>query len=179
MLKNKMKKVDIKDSLNLMTLILVVVVGGAAFFGGVKYQENKSSQAMMGQFATNPFDGRSQLRNMGQTGGNTKSNTTAQTGVGERRMGNGQIMGEITSVDANSITIKGNDGNSRIILLSDKTMISKASAGQISDLKVGEKVSAFGTPNTDGSISGANIQLNPTMTGNSPSGTPSGTPIQK
>lgn len=166
-----MKKINVKDAFNLVTLILVLVVGGAAFFGGVKYQENASLKAEKSQY-TNPFSGRSQFQNM--RNGNTKNSTT-QTGVGEKRMGNGQLTGEITSVDSSSITVKSNDGSSKIILISDKTTISKASTGQISDLKVGEKVAVFGTPNTDGSVIGSSVQLNP-VTPNMPSGTPSGTP---
>jgi hypothetical protein len=160
---------NIKNSLNLVTLVLVIVVGGTAFFGGMKYQENKTVQAMKSQYATNPFSG----RNRNQAGG-TETNT-ASTGVGQRRMGNGQVIGEITSVADNSITVKMTDGSSKIILLSDKTSINKASVATKSDLKVGEKVAAFGTPNTDGSVSGSSVQLNPTMP-NVPSGTPSGSP---
>lgn len=167
-----MKKINIKNAFNLVTLILVIVVGGAAFFGGMKYQENATKKAIQSQY-TNPFSGRNQFQNT--RNGNTGSKSTTQNGVGERRMGNGQIVGEITSIENNSITIKDNQGNSRIILISDKSTISKASAGQISDLKVGEKVSAFGTPNTDGSVSATNIQLNPVMP-NIPSGTPSVSP---
>ena len=167
-----MKKIQIKDGLNLVTLILVVVVGGAAFFGGIKYQENAGLKAEKSQ-STNPFSGRNQFgRNQG---GNTGTTNNTQTGVGQRRMWNGQLTGEITSVDSNSITVKSNDGSSKIILISDKTTISKASTGQISDLKVGEKVAVFGTPNTDGSVIGSSVQLNP-VTPNMPSGTPSSTP---
>lgn len=174
-----MEKIDIKkdfkkfkEGLGISTAVLVLVVGGGAFFGGIKYQENAGLKAEKSQY-TNPFSGRNQFENM--RNGNTKNNTTTQTGVGEKRMGNGQLTGEITSVDSSSITVKSNDGSSKIILISDKTTISKASTGQISDLKVGEKVAVFGTPNTDGSVIGSSVQLNP-VTPNMPSGTPSGTP---
>lgn len=175
-----MNKIDIKkdfkkfkEGLGISTAVLVLVVGGGAFFGGIKYQENASLKVEKSQYS-NPFSGRNQFENM--RNGNTKNSTTStQTGVGEKRMGNGQLSGEITSVDSSSITVKSNDGSSKIILISDKTTVSKASAGQISDLKVGEKVAVFGTPNTDGSVIGSTIQLNP-ISGNIPSGTPSGTP---
>ena len=78
-----MKKIQIKDGLNLVTLILVVVVGGAAFFGGIKYQENAGLKAEKSQ-STNPFSGRNQFgRNQG---GNTGTTNNTQTGVGQRRM---------------------------------------------------------------------------------------------
>jgi len=141
----------IKTSFNLITIALILVIGGAAFFGGMKYQQSKTPQFNRGQF--------------GQMG-------TANQNGNQKRIGNGQVMGEITSVDSKSITVKTNDGSSKIILLSDKTAINKATSGQISDLVVGTKVSVFGTANTDGSVSGTNIQLNPTV----PEGVPSGTP---
>lgn len=171
---DKISSKKIKESLNLVTIALVIVVGGAAFFGGMKYQQNKIPKMdQESPFAAgNPFSGRNQNGN--RTGGTQAGGT--QTGVGQRRMGNGQTIGEITSVDSKSITVKSNDGSSRIILLSDKTTVNKATAAQISDLKVGEKVAVFGTPNTDGSVSGSTIQLNPNMPGAQPSGTPSGTP---
>lgn len=148
-----------------LTVILVVVVGSAAFLGGMKYQESKTSKTFQGQFDNSPFSGRNRNQN-GSTGTNT------QTGVGQRRMGNGQVIGEITSVDTKSITVKTTDGSSKIILLTDKTAINKATEGQISDLKTGEKVAVFGTPNTDGSVNGQNIQLNPSTPAAMPSGTP-------
>ncbi len=75
--------------------------------------------------------------------------------------GGGQVLGEITSVDDKSITVKNQDGSSKIVILSDKTEINKASEAAKTDLKIGEKVSAFGTTNSDGSVTAQNIQLNP------------------
>ena len=178
-----MKKIDLKKDLKkfkegfgISTIVLILVVGGATFLGGVKYQENKISKMdQESPFAAgNPFSVRSQMENRN---GNNQTNNTKNTGVGEKRMGNGQVMGEITSVADTSITVKMTDGSSKIILISDKTSINKASAATRTDLKVGEKVSVFGTPNTDGSVSGSSIQLNPSMP-NVPSGTPSGAPPQ-
>ncbi|MFA5025979.1 MAG: hypothetical protein WC503_05730 [Candidatus Shapirobacteria bacterium] len=169
-----MKKINIKESLNVVTIVLLVVVSSAAFFGGIKYQQNKVPKINQdSRFTTdNPFNG----RNQNNRNGGTQTGTT-QTGIGQKRMGSNQTLGEIINVDSKSITVKSNDGNSRIILLSDKTTVNKAMVAQISDLKMGEKVIVFGIPNTDGSISGSNIQLNPSMP-NVPSGTPSGSQIK-
>ena len=80
-------------------------------------------------------------------------------------------MGEISAQDEKTITVKLQDGSSKIILLSDKTSINKASVGLISDLTVGEKVAVFGTSNADGSVTAQNIQLNPVA--RNPNTTPS------
>jgi hypothetical protein len=147
---------NIKESLNLVTIVLVAVVGGAAFFGGIKYQQNKIPAMGQGQFATgeNPFSGRGR-------------NQTAETqvGVGQKRMGNGQVAGEITSVADNSITVKMIDGSSKIVILGDSIAVSKSTEAQKDELKVGVKVSVFGTPNTDGSVTGQSIELEPAFLG--------------
>lgn len=146
---------------NVMIAVLMLIVGVGAFAGGMKYQQSKLPA--MGQFANgeNPFGGRNQMgnRNNGSQVGGT------QTGVGQRRMGNGQIAGEITSVADNSITVKMTDGSSKIVILGESTKVTESTAVEKSMLKVGVKVAVFGTPNTDGSVTGANIELNPSFLG--------------
>jgi hypothetical protein len=71
------------------------------------------------------------------------------------------------------MTVKLNDGSSKIVLLTGTTSINKAATAATSDLTVGETVSAFGTTNSDGSITATNVQINPLMRG---PGGPSGTP---
>jgi hypothetical protein len=139
---NKMKKNDI-----LITIILVVVVGAVAFFGGMKYQENTQTggsrqfQAGQGQRA----------EMMGQQSGNTMG-----------RNGFRPVSGEIISINGeSSVTVKLSDGSTKIVLLSSSTAVDKTSVASKSDLKVGEKVAAFGQANSDGSITAQNIQLNP------------------
>jgi len=127
----------------LITIIIAVVVGAGGFFGGMKYQESKRP-AFSRQFN-------------GQAMG-------AQTGIRQgNRNGFRPINGEILSADDKSITVKLIDGSSKIVLLSDKTVINKADQATKSDLKTGEKIAAFGTENSDGSMTAQNIQLNPIL----------------
>ncbi len=133
----------------IITLIVALVVGAGAFFAGVQYQKGKAGTptTMQGRF-------------QGQTG---------RTGTFQMRTGNagGQAMqpvaGEILSADDKSITVKMQDGSSKIIILSDNTKINKTSEGSKSDLTKGEKVTAFGTTNSDGSITAQNISLGQVM----------------
>lgn len=126
----------------ILTVIVAIVVGAGAFFGGMKYQQSKQP-AFLRQFA----------------GGQG-----ARIGQGNRQ-GFRPVNGEIISADDKSITVKLQDGSSKIVLLSDKTEINKASQGTKEDLKVGEKVAAFGQENSDGSVTAQNIQLNPILRG--------------
>ena len=149
---------------NIVILVLMLVVGVGSFAGGMKYQQGKIPTMGQGQFANgeNPFSGRNQMGNRDGSG-NQAGGT--QTGVGQKRMGNGQIVGEIMSVTDNSITVKMTDGSSKIVILGDSTKVTESTEAQKSELKVGVKVAVFGTPNTDGSVTGSNIELNPALLG--------------
>ncbi|MBI3341651.1 hypothetical protein HY024_00850 [Candidatus Curtissbacteria bacterium] len=73
------------------------------------------------------------------------------------------VVGEILTIDDRGMTIKLQDGSTKIVLVSDKTSINKAAQATKDDLKTGERVSAFGMQNPDGSVSATNVQLNPQM----------------
>ncbi len=137
----------------LITALAVVVVGGGAFVGGMKYQELRAASER--QFFSGPGGNQMMIAGGGQKGqaGGGKGATMVK--------GNRPVVGEIISQDENSITVKLEDGSSRIVLLSDTTAINQASAATRADLKVGETINAFGTENNDGSITAQNIQLNP------------------
>jgi len=126
-------------SLYLVVAILVVLVGAGAFFGGMKYQQSKQPAF---------------LRQMGGVQGQ-------RTGTGGNRMGFRPVNGEIISSDDKSITVKLQDGSSKIVLFSDSTEINKAAEATKEDLKAGEKVAVFGQENSDGTVTAQNIQLNP------------------
>lgn len=132
---------------NIATIALVaVIVGGAAFFGGTKYAESKNPQGAKAQGT---------FQNIG--GG--------QTGVAGR-MGRGQIganlvNGQIISKDDKSVTVKLQNGGSKIIFYSASTKIEKFTEGTANDLGVGNTIMANGSANQDGSITAQSIQLRP------------------
>ncbi len=122
---------------NTMTTILIaVIVGAVAFFGGMQYQKSQVRQGA--------------------------SNTSGQRGTRQFGMrGSMATIGQIISQDATSMTIKTADGSSKIVLFSANTVISKTDTGAKSDLNPGQRVAVFGTTNSDGSLTAQNIQLNP------------------
>ncbi|MEM3112690.1 MAG: DUF5666 domain-containing protein [Candidatus Anstonellales archaeon] len=120
--------------------VLILLVGGGSFFAGMKYQQPKRPQGRFGNFQ-------------------------GQAGQFGQRQGFRPVNGEIISVDDKSITVKLADNSSKIVLLTDTTTINKTSPGSKEDLKVGEKVAAFGTENSDGSVTAQNIQINPILRG--------------
>jgi hypothetical protein len=125
-----------------IVILIALIVSGVGFFAGTKYQQSK-------------------VPNFADRGGNRQQMGGGNNNSGNRGRMGGQVMGEILSSDEKSITVKLIDGSSKIVLLGTTTTINKAAEATASDLKVGEKVSVFGSTNTDGSVTAQNIQLNP------------------
>lgn len=129
----------------IIAILVALISGGIGIFGGMKIQEKRTQ---------NNFSQR--MGNFNRNGQNLP------TGQGQNRsMGGRPINGEIISQDDNGITVKLTDGSSKIIILSDKTVISKTSDGTKDDLTTGTKVLVSGQSNSDGSVTAQNIQINP------------------
>lgn len=150
-----------------ITIVVAIVVAAVAFFGGMKYQQSHA-------LASNANAGFGQ--NFGRRG---------QNGQGARTGGRGGFgganVGEIVSMDANSVTIKLQDGSSKIVNLSSSTTYSKTDTASKTDLKTGDRIAAFGTANSDGSITAQNIQVNPMFRvgpGGAGAGRPQASPAQ-
>lgn len=134
-------------NLNLPVLIIITLFClGIGFYAGTKYKTNNRSN----------FGNGLQMDSRNNRQGQNSSRPTGQTNRGFR-----PLVGEITSNDNKSITVKMTDGSSKIVLLGDSVQITQAQSAQIYDLKVGLKVSVFGQNNQDGSITAQNISLNP------------------
>lgn len=147
----------LKNSNIIIAILLLIIVVGGAFLAGMKYQQSRQP-TFARQFGN------------GQPGNGIFLQKGGQGMMGGRA-GLRPVTGSIISSDQDSITVKLPDGSSRIVLLTDKTEINKASQGTKDDLKVGEAVAAFGQENSDGTVTAQNIQLNPILRTN-PTPTP-------
>lgn len=127
----------INNNILLLTIVAVFLIGGS-FFAGLKYQQSKTQKLTNAQ--------------------GTRGGQFGQRGQGQNFR---PVMGEIISQDDKSITVKLQDGSSKIIILGQNTTVSKSQDASKSDAKVGDKVIVFGMENPDGSVSAQNIQLNP------------------
>ncbi len=126
-----------------VVLGLVVITGAAAFFGGMQYQKTKR------------FSG--EFQRSGIEGGNRMMGTRSD-GSGRMMQGFKPVSGEIISTDQSSVTVKLEDGSSKIVMFSDNTQINKAEKVEKSNLAVGEKISVFGSEK-DGVVTATMIQL--------------------
>ncbi|MFA7208830.1 MAG: hypothetical protein WC120_00945 [Parcubacteria group bacterium] len=138
-----------------IAIVAVIAVGAGAFYGGTAYEKNSlSSQGLLRN--SNP----SQFGNRGgqQPGQPRQSGAMGSNGTGR---GGDLVTGQIISKDDKSITVKSQDGSSKIVFFSDSTAIGKATQGSSADLAVGENVLANGKSSADGSLSAQNIQIRP------------------
>jgi len=147
-----------------IVIATAVVVGGGAFFGGMKYAESKSPRGRVSQADfqnlqnLSPEERQQRLQELGANAGGFRG----RSGSGQRG-GGGFTAGEIIAKDDKSITVKLQSGGSKIVFLSDSTEITKSAAGTLSDLEVGKNISVNGTANSDGSVTAQTIQLRPTV----------------
>jgi hypothetical protein len=73
--------------------------------------------------------------------------------------GGGVTQGEVISFDNQMLTLKGRDGGSKVIVVTDTTKVLKSVTGVKSDVKTGSSVVIMGTQNSDGSITAETLQL--------------------
>ncbi len=126
---------------------LILLIGGASFYGGIQYQKTR----------INPAGDR---QNFGRPGGLGGPGGRGMQAGGNRAQG-GFTNGEILSTDAQGMTLKLIDGGSKIIFFSASTTIGKMDTGTKDDLKQGSNVMITGTPNQDGSITANSVQIRP------------------
>ena len=122
-------------------IIIVLLVAGVSFYGGMKYDQGHAPTRGNGQFA-------------GQFGG------AGGTGRGTR--GGGFVAGDIFAKDTTSITVKMRDGSTKIVFVSASTDVQKTVGGSSADLIVGKSVTVQGTANADGSVTAQSVSLRTT-----------------
>ncbi len=79
-----------------------------------------------------------------------------QSGIGQNM---NIVSGEITKIDATSMTVGLQSGGSKLVFFSSSTQVMKTESGNAEDLKEGEQVFVTGQTNADGSVSASSIQL--------------------
>lgn len=144
----------------IITAAVALVVGMLAFAGGMQFQKSRQPAwpTMMGRLGDGP--------NQGVGFGNGQDRKTSSTMAGNRQGFMGRpVAGEITAVNKDTMTVKMNDGSSKIVVLSTKAAINRTTTASASDLVVGQTVVVFGQSNEDGSVTAQNIQLNPMQQG--------------
>lgn len=131
-----------------LIIIAIIVAGGAAFYGGMKYQATTAANIQN----LSPEARRQMFQQAGGIDGGRNSGA---------RAGGGFTTGEIIAKDDMSITIKFRDGGSKIIFVSATVEVTKSVKGSLSDLEIGKTVSVGGKQNADGSVTAETVQVRP------------------
>lgn len=144
----------------LPVIIIVLIVGAGAFYGGMQYDKSKNSASNLSAAAfanLSPQERQARLQQM-------SANGQGAQGTGQRSnraSGGGFVSGQIIAKDDKSITLKLPDGSSKIVFFSDSTSVMKSESGAAADLANGQQVTINGTTNQDGSVTAQNIQIRP------------------
>jgi len=148
----KTDKKEIKKISPFLSLGITLVALGIGFGLGILFQKNQkpnfrntNSQLQMGDRAS------------GNRGAGNKQ--VVQNG-GQIGQGQNHASGEITKIDDSSITIKTQNGGSKLILISNSTAYKQLTDSDKSKLKVGSQITIEGETSTDGSITGKTISIN-------------------
>ncbi|NTU46355.1 hypothetical protein HGA88_01905 [Candidatus Roizmanbacteria bacterium] len=142
---------------NLITVIVVGIFTGIfGFFGGLQYQKSQNGTSPSAQFAgTNAQPENAQGGNGGS--GTTTSGTRPTSGANAQ--GKRPISGEIVSIDKDSITVKTQDGSSKIVIYSTQTKVNKTTEAAVSELKTGTQINVIGSEGTDGTVTAQTIAI--------------------
>ncbi|MDD5073939.1 MAG: hypothetical protein PHR64_03015 [Candidatus Shapirobacteria bacterium] len=126
-----------KNSL-ILIIVVAIGIGGLAFWGGVQYQKKQVGNPQFGQFSD-------RVREMPVRNG--------ASGLGQ------VINGQIISAEDETITLKTQEGNTKIVIYANSTLINKTSQGSFEDLKVGEQIMVVGSEDASGMITAQNISI--------------------
>ena len=122
----------------LLWLVAILLIAGAGFYVG--RQNGIGAGLAQQQRAADQF--------FADRGGNHAGGQQGQGG-GQGRFGGQGQAGTVQSVNGNTITIQTNTGETVTIQVGSNTAIRKQVAGQVTDIRPGDRVVAFGDRSGD------------------------------
>lgn len=144
-----------------VSVLVVLAVGGGAFYGGMKFGQNQVIENPMeylqgtvglgGPFAA--ADG-----NVVVSGEFPRVRGTPGAGM----PGFGRVVGggfdTVQSVEGNVVTVSTQDGSTKQVFTTDTTLIQKYTTVGVEALEAGDQVIVSGTTNDDGSVTARSIR---------------------
>ncbi len=129
-------------------IIVVLVVGGVSFYGGIKYGESK-----------NPFQDFQRLSSEQRQ--QFVSRSGGENFPGSFRPVAGKIFlnGKIIKKDNESLTLELKDGGSKIVFFSEFTDVREFVKSSATEIEIGRQITVGGEENPDGSYTAKTIQL--------------------
>ena len=124
-------------------LILMAALGAGAFYGGTLYEQSRATSVRNAFFAD-------------RGGGAAPVGTPGAPGAFGG--GGGGIVGEVKSLDGDTLTIS-TPQDVTTVRLTETTTISKQAAAERGELKIGDTVTVRGIADASGAITAASIQV--------------------
>lgn len=140
----KVEKISKNDKKIWLSVALLVIVGAGCFYAGTLVSKGK------GKTTGGIPNGK-----MGGLNGNVSSTKGMRNNASF-------INGELLSKEDQKLTIKLQNGGSKIVLFANNTEVVKSTSGTLEDLITGSNLMITGTTNDDGSLTAKSIQLRPT-----------------
>ncbi len=137
-----------KSTLAMLGVALLVVGGVGGALIGHTVGTSDTQQTAGGRFARG-FPGAGQ-------GGAGQGD---RAGAGPGGAGAGVVVGTVTAVDGDTVTIKEQGGRTVSVKLSDSTAITVTKPGSSSDVTVDEQVMATGQAGSDGTVTARNLRI--------------------
>jgi hypothetical protein len=134
-------------------LVLVVAVGGGAFWAGMSYGKSQARQDITGLMQERFGARGGQFPEGGQFPGGGQP---PQEGQGDTTQFGGGIRGTIQAIEGETLVINTDDGIIQV-QTTDTTLIEKNMSVGVGDLEVGEMVVVSGPQNEDGSVTARSV----------------------
>ena len=110
-------------------------------------------------FVSGMYYGKANAAPAGRSGFAGFASSTRGGFGGRAGTGGGFVAGQVTAIDANSITIQLQNGNSQVVFYSSSTPVVKTVQAPVSVLTIGTNVMVGGSQNSDGSLTAQTIQV--------------------
>lgn len=107
---------------------------------------------------------------VGKSSGNQAASQSGARQFVRNSQNGSSVMGQVSAVTGNSLTIALPNGGSEIVFYSTSTPIMKSVEASSSALAAGQDVVVVGTANSDGSVTADSIQLRSASQGAGPQG---------
>jgi hypothetical protein len=125
-------------------IIAVVALGGGFFWGKAIGSANGNAAGFTGNRGS-----------AGGTGAGLRGTFTGPRGAA----GGGFATGQVTAIDAQSITLQLANGNSENVFYSSSTQVIVPQPASISDIKTGSMIIVGGSTDSSGNITATTIQV--------------------
>ena len=137
------------------TVVLILLIGGGAFAGGMTFERWRVANLRNSFFANRGGNGGD---GGGGGGGFFGGGGGGGFGGGGGGFGGRGSFGQIKSIDGNTVTLS-TPQNVVTIKLTDTTTVQKAIVGTREDLAVGEQIMVRGDRDASGNITAVTIQI--------------------